>query len=770
MLSELLAQAAAAVDLPLSSAANVLLRTILGVAFTFAVVYFTCIKPSRRRTADLTHRVGELRRFHQDLERRFSEQDVELAHTRAKLHAESQAHLQASTEAQRLAAELEQRVLQRTSHLDGMVRTFQNELSERKRTIDSLRESEKQFRQFVELAPEGIWATDAQGKITFVNAFAAEMVGYTAPQLLGRSLPDLLVLEDLPASHQKLASASAAPFVSVDVRLRHKAGRAIWVRSSYAPLSDESKSHRGALMLFTDCTVQRIEEARLRERVALLDTAPDAIVTCDADLRILSWNQGAARLYGWTAQEMAGRPALDSLSEPSAANPTEEILRLLKQNGQWRGELSHVTKTGKKLFVDVRLASNARTPGTAGWILLVATDMTATRIRELQLRREQRTEAASSLIGGLAQELNNNLAPVLLSAEILRSKPLKNEEDALTTNIVTGSERAADLLKQALVFARGVEGERETLRPSQLLKDTVNVLRETFPRNIQILTESPAGIWSVQGDSTQLHQVLLKLCVQARDAMPSGGILTLRLKNLQIGDHTNGVYSGRKPGNYVLFEVQDTGPLFPATAHDRLFEPFFACKERNLAPSLGLAAASGTIRSHGGLIDLRSQSGVGTTLTLCLPAMADAETEPARAGAELPSGRGELILLVEDDAGLRDVTRTTLSRHGYQVLTAADGMEGLGLLAQHQESVKLVLTGIQTPSLDGPSLAREARKINPAIRVIASTGLGRAVSNPADKLAALQSNGIGRLLAKPYSAHELLHAVREELSQPAPAS
>lgn len=388
--------------------------------------------------------------------------------------------------------------------------------------------------------------------------------------------------------------------------------------------------------------------------------------------------------------------------------------------------------------------------------------------RQDQAERELRLEIASNVVGGLAHELNNALAPILLSVDLLRSKSLDREAEAALAGIETSVERSAELLRQTLTFARGVEGERMLVWPGLLLKEMVAMIREMFPRAIQVVADAAAGLWAVRGDAGQLQQALLKICANARDAMPEGGILRLKARNVSIEPAVLGTAS-RPPGPYVVIDIQDTGPGIPASMQARMFEPFWTSHDHSHAKGLGLSTALGIVRSHGGFLEVQSQPGAGTTITVFLPATSPptAPTTSAEAEGELPRGNGELLLLVEEEPNLRELAGTTLLRYGYSVLTAADGVEALGVVAQQHGQLRLILTSITVPSMDGPSLARAARKIDPTIRVIAASTLGTS-SLQTEKLTALQSLGISRLLAKPYTTPELLRAVKEELAPAGP--
>jgi PAS domain S-box-containing protein len=759
---------------PLSTGTSLLIHSALTVALLFAGLYLFAIGPLamrirelEMRTRELELKKEELQRLKAEVEKQLQQRTSELAEATQKIETANNARKQVEGDLQRLLQELDQRVAERTSKLENSNRDLQSQIADQRKAGEVLRESEKRYRRLVEIAREGIWTINAQGKTNFVNRRGAELLGYSIPEMLGHAPSEFVFTEDLPRDIQSFDLQRSNAPNPIQFRMRRKGGQELWVRSTLAPIVGDRGEYLGALILFGDISAQKRSEQRLQEHVSLLDTAQDAFLLCDANLHILAWNQGATRLYGWAADEVLGRNFLELTENKSSPPPKDELLNRLQSQGAWRGELNQLAKDGRRLVADLRLNVTESGPGKPQTVLLLATDITESKRRESQLLREQRIESASNLATGLAQELNNMLAPVLLSAQMLRSRRLEKDDADLAATIEASAERSAELLRQALIFARGVEGERVVIQPARLVKDITEIARETFPRNIQILSDVPADIWNIRGDSTQLHQILLKLCVHARDAMPSGGVLRIKVKNVPLDPTAANAKPGLKPGPHVALEIQDSSAPLPEAAQDRVFEPFFNPKEGHRGMGLGLSMALGIVRSHGGSISLRNVPGGGNAFEILLPAIAEAPVEPKAAPVERPAGRGEVILMVEDEAALRDVTQKTLSRYGYEVMAASDGVEALGLLAQHQGRIRLVLTNMMTPSMDGTALARAARRIDPHLRIIASSGLGRSLGQ-AERLAALQSLGINRVLAKPYTADELLRAIRDELGGVSP--
>jgi signal transduction histidine kinase len=383
---------------------------------------------------------------------------------------------------------------------------------------------------------------------------------------------------------------------------------------------------------------------------------------------------------------------------------------------------------------------------------------------EVRFLRAQRLEAIGALASGIAHDLNNILAPIMMSAPMLRWGLKPEEMEKTVLSIETSAQRGADLVKQLLLFGRGVEGNRTSLQPKHLIRDMVRMVRETFPKAISLETKTASDLWTITADATQIHQVLLNLCVNARDAMPKGGKLSLSAENVQLDDHYAGMIEAAKAGPYVLLRVADTGEGIPAGILERVFDPFFTTKEPGHGTGLGLSTVLGIIKSHAGFVDLRSEVGKGSTFSVYLPATPNApEAESGAPPAKVISkGDGEMILVVDDEPEILKITQQNLERNGYRTVLAADGIEALVLFTRRQEEIQAVLTDLEMPLMDGVNLVRAIRKLDSEVQVIASSGIGLGPVWE-EKMANLTELGVTTLLTKPYGADTLLHALKDAL-------
>jgi CheY-like chemotaxis protein len=366
-------------------------------------------------------------------------------------------------------------------------------------------------------------------------------------------------------------------------------------------------------------------------------------------------------------------------------------------------------------------------------------------------------ESIGTLASGIAHDINNVLTPIMLSEELLREKFTDEEGRRYLKIIERSTKRGASLTKQVMSYAKGVDGERNALQVAQLISEIKHIAIETFPRNIEIRTDIPKDMWNVSGDATQLHQVIMNFCVNARDAMPDGGILRISAENLLIDEDYAHINIDAKVGPYIIITVSDTGTGIPPNILDRIFEPFFTTKEHGKGTGLGLSTALGIVKSHGGFITVYTEVGKGTAFKVYLPAITTTETLKAQEHQhELPGGHGELILVVDDEDQIREITKKTLEIHGYRVITANDGKEAIELYTQKREEIKLVLMDMMMPVMDGSMSIRELRKANPEVKIIAVSGL-----TPKDNIAKVDDNLVQAFLTKPYTAEKLLNTIHE---------
>lgn len=501
----------------------------------------------------------------------------------------------------------------------------------------------------------------------------------------------------------------------------------------------------------------RASEERFRN---LIEHASDMISVLDGDGVIRFQSPSTPRLLGHPAAAMLGRPVAEFIHPDDRTKVGEAIrqallafdepvtveFRIQHEDGTWRVFQS----SGKRMTGD----------GGKPQIVVNSRDVTEHRTLEKQFLHAQRMEAVGTLAGGIAHDLNNILAPVLMVAGLLKIKLTSPQDQRILSMVENSAQRGADIIRQLLMFSRGVAGERAPVHLRHLTKEMTDIMKETFPREITISNETQADLWSVEGDTTQLHQVLMNLCVNARDAMPTGGLLSLGAKNVELNDTAAELHAEAKSGRYVMISVADTGLGIPQEIIDRIFDPFFTTKGVGKGTGLGLSTVLGIVRSHGGFVSVHSEPGEGTAFRVYLPvATVTSGTKPAEMEAPVP-GEGETILVVDDEVPVCQSTALILEQQNYRVLVAQNGQEALDLFLQHQVDIKVVLTDIMMPMMGGLDLARSLRVIKSDLAIIAATGLDREANQ-----VELKELGIEEVLLKPYVPNALLAAIGRALNR-----
>ncbi|MEW6731792.1 MAG: response regulator [Acidobacteriota bacterium] len=519
-------------------------------------------------------------------------------------------------------------------------------------------------------------------------------------------------------------------------------------------LSRLAPSLRRALREAEEKVERKLAEAKIREQAALLDIVPDAIFVRDMEDHIIFWNKGAERLYGWARDEAIGKDVRELLYK-DLPFPDEANKQLLEQ-GEWSGEISQITKYGKEIVVESYWTLMRDDEGRPRSKLIVNTDITEKKKLASQFLRAQRMESIGTLASGIAHDLNNAMTPIMMAVQLLRNRITDEDIQDIINVIAAGATRSAGMVQQVLSFARGVEGKRTVLQLGYLISEIRKILGQTLSKSIEIKTSLSKALWPVSGDATQLHQVLMNLCLNAHDAMPRGGKLMIEAENMLIDEHYASMDIEVKPGRFVLISITDNGEGIPAEIRDKIFEPFFTTKEIGRGTGLGLSTTLAIVKSHDGFINVYSEVGKGTQFKIYLPAVEikDSREQCSEKDAELPMGHGELILVVDDEALIREITKVTLEAYGYKVMTACDGTEAIALYSKNLNSIKVVLMDVMMPYLDGTATARVLEKIDPDVKIISSSGLKKNGETVQPVSASVKA-----FLPKPYTADKLLETI-----------
>ncbi|MBS1791672.1 MAG: response regulator [Acidobacteria bacterium] len=503
----------------------------------------------------------------------------------------------------------------------------------------------------------------------------------------------------------------------------------------------------------------RLSEAKL---AGILASAMDAIITVDEDQRIVLFNSAAEKMFRCPATEALGMN-LDRFIPERFRHAHRDHVRVFGETkttqrsmGKLR-QLYGLRSDGEEFPLEATI-SQIEADGNKLFTVIIR-DISEKKRLESQFLRAQRMESIGTLAGGIAHDLNNVLSPILTAVELLQMRFTDESSQRLLNILRTNAIRGSEMIRQVLSFARGVEGEYIPLQPTHLIKEIIKILTDTLPKNIEIEQAIASDLWNVRGDATQLHQVLMNLCVNARDAMPVGGRLRIEADNIEIDEHYARMNVEAKSGKYVRIMVVDTGVGITDQNLSKIFDPFFTTKEQGQGTGLGLSTVAGIVRSHNGFVNVYSEEGRGSQFKVYLPASDGTQASQTQSiRTDLPTGNGELVLVIDDELAICDIAKETLQAFGYRVITANDGAEAIALFAERKEEVRCVITDMVMPYMDGPATIRALHKLDPTVKIIATSGL-----KTNGKTAEAAQLGIKTFIQKPYTAEMLLKTLASVL-------
>jgi two-component system cell cycle sensor histidine kinase/response regulator CckA len=657
----------------------------------------------------------------------------------------------------------------RMKRLNSAIARALRESEERKRRRQAESRS-RDLADFLNQAREAVILADLDGRITFWNKGAERISGWRAAEVLDKSCDKLFdaATSALISHASKVALETGEWFGEMEIADRKGQRRVVELRVTL--MRDEAGQPRARLAMGADITERRQAELRIREQAEMLNQAREAIYITDLENRVIYWNRGAERLFGWGSDEVMGRTT-DQFFEPSTVAILQTARDETHAKGEWSGELRMHTRNRQPLIVESRQTLIRNERGEPKARLCIESDITDRKRLEEQFLRAQRMENIGLLAAGIAHDLNNMLAPILLAAPMLREHVADSGALSLLSTLEKSAERGANLVRQILAFAHGATGEHRLLQVKHVLRDISSVIAGTFPKSIRLEDYISTDLWPIEGNPTQIHQVVLNLCVNARDAMPDGGTLRVRAENRELDIKAANAIEGARPGLFVVLQVEDTGSGIPPDVVARMWEPFFTTKDSDKGTGLGLSTVRGIVENHNGFIEFSTALGRGSSFRIYLPAAEGIEAVHANPSTQpLPPGKGELILVVDDERHIRDMTFTMLTRSRYRVLLAADGAEAAVVFAQRAAEIRLVITDIQMPNLDGITLSRALRRINPAIKVLVISGMATTTPGRPDPR---MEEFADAFLPKPFKpealrtkVHELLRSVENGSAAP----
>lgn len=640
-----------------------------------------------------------------------------------------------------------------------------------KRQMDEQAKIESQLRQWADAFTHcahgiaiGMPTTD---RILVCNPAFAAMHGRTVAEVNGTAAADLYLPAEWDYVRRHVTQSDRAGRTQFEATKLRKDGSTFRAQMDFV-----SVRAADGRILYRVATAQDITERKRSEEArreseerfrAVVENIHEVFWITDLETRRVLyvspafatvWGRPCGEIVNWTGEVWLqtihpdDQQRMRATLGPKRFEGYDEQYRILRPDGsvRWVRDQAFVVKDPE---------------GRVKRVVGVAEDITERKVLEAQFLRAQRMEAIGTLAGGVAHDLNNILAPMLMAAGLLKENITDERDREMLSMVERSARRGAEIIRQLLMFSRGAEGERTAVQMRHLIREIGGIVRETFPREITVLEDAPRELWPVVANATQLHQVLVNLCVNARDAMPEGGTLSISAENVELTSTDSRLPRGAAPGSYVLLQVSDTGIGMPAEIIERIFDPFFTTKDPGQGTGLGLSTVLGIVRSHGGYVTVTSELRAGSSFRVYLPAsLTEVEEAAPESTVPLPLGQGELILVVDDEEPIREATRSVLQKHNYQVITAVNGKEAVSAFLDQRDEIRLLLTDVMMPQMGGAALIRALRMLNPTLRVIATSGL-----EPEGKRDELAELGITEILPKPCGPKALLEAIARGLAE-----
>lgn len=652
----------------------------------------------------------------------------------------------------------------------GVIIIHEN-ITEQMQAHQALQASEEKYRHLVETSHDLIWVVNSSGEITFINQAARRIFGYEPAEMIGRPYIDFTATDQA-----EIIEASWTTMLDNDDRIinyenwfLHQNGTQILINTNSLLHRDAEGAIVGAMGTSQDITERHRHEEQLRYQAYLLESVSDAIIATDLNFHITVWNRAAEQIYGWRADDVMGQRPSSILPTQMMGDTIEESERKLLSEGQWQGEVIHTCKDGTERYILSTVTLLKHIDGRPIGAVAVNRDITAQKQLERenealtkQYHQAQKMESLGRLAGGIAHDFNNLLVPILGYAELgLLALPPENGLHENFERINRAAGRAADLTRQILAISRRQVLEMRILNLNDTVDEFQQMLRRIIGEDIAIETHLAADLWTIKADKGQIEQVLLNLAVNARDAMPQGGRLTIETANAILDEaYFISHAETESAGPYIMWAVTDTGHGIDPEIQQYIFEPFFTTKEKNQGTGLGLATVYGIIKQHRGHIWVYSEANRGTTFKIYLPAvdgLLAAGGGNQRMDKALPQGT-ETVLVVEDEAVVRRLVCDTLTTYGYHILEAAEPEQGLALADAFAGEIDLLLTDVIMPKMNGRALYERLQTRRPGLKVIYMSGYTDNVIGHHGVV----DNGLA-FLQKPFAIRRLLELVRHVL-------
>ncbi len=618
------------------------------------------------------------------------------------------------------------------------------------------------YQCLIEQMGEGAATVSADGLILYGNKRLSELLDCPLKNLIGSQLESFISPKDRSEFLLLLQEVQEQEMLIRELSLISATG------NKEVPIHLSLKQFKIDQLLVNSIIITDVTELKIQEAAKLSQILNSAIVVIknfqvltDGTVKIDSWAGGIQQIFGYSLEAVQANS--DLISANILLDDRQKMLTSLIENIQ----------AGRSGIIEYRFLHSDRTihwllsnyvaewnPEHDAWMgLEIITDITEKKKLEQQFYHAQRLESLGTLASGISHDFNNILTPILGITQLLTLKfpNLDDKTKRLLTILANSARRGADLVKQILLFSRVTEGKYVILQLGYILLELIDIAKQTFPKSIVISTDiSTKKLWTILADATQMHQVFMNLMINARDAMPDGGTLTISAQNCQLHGHEALINLEAKVGCYVMVTLVDQGIGIAPELLNKIFDPFFTTKEVGKGTGLGLSTVIGIVKNHGGFVKVYSELGKGSEFKIFLPAIRG-EVSVIPLEKSMPIGKGELILIVDDDASIREVTKISLENYNYRAMLASDGIGAIALYGKYQQEISVVLMDMMMPNLDGATTISTLKSLNPLVKIIATSGLLE------NKKLALDAD-VKTFLLKPYTIRQLLQILMELLS------
>jgi PAS domain S-box-containing protein len=650
----------------------------------------------------------------------------------------------------------------------------QRNITERKRVADALIESEKRFRALTDVVPVMIWEVNANKECTYLNKVFLEFTGQTLEQEIGKIYSDTIHPEDLQRALSVYVKAfdERQPF-QMEFRVRRHDGEYRWVLGTHVPKYTPDGVFTGYIGSCIDITERKQAEDQQRHHTAIVNQINEAIISIGLDFKIMSWNKAAEKMYGYSQIEAIGRLLTDLVTVRNFHHEDEQAAwRSVRESGSWQGEVVHSKRSGEDFPVFILATAMTNDSGDLVGVLIVIRDLTEVKKAETekeqlthQLLQSQKMEAIGTLASGISHDFNNILTSISGYAALLRPALECDPQNAKRlARIEEAAHRATALTRQILSFSRRDKLDMHPLWLADYITSIVSLVEPTLDKRIEIKLDVKPNLPCIEGDKSQLEQVLLNLAVNAADAIKQNldeqahGQISFTLRTDPLHESLFGLYAGNPETPFLHLIVSDDGVGIPETIRSKIFEPFFTTKDVGKGTGLGLAMVYGIVNRHNGFIRIESEVGKGTSFHLYFPTMplsSKRNQSDEQTIQDTYAGSGT-VLIIDDDESILDMAAEALELSGYTVLTAADGEAGLAHFAKQAANINLVILDMNMPKMSGAETFERLKMIQPAVKVLLATGYSEAhIAN------SLFKDGVADVIHKPYGITELVRKVSE---------